>query len=446
MRVKYGRKGSAQSKRRDLRPFASIGFVFASLAAMALGGCNWLDRLIAVEAPSRVVGDELEVPGNAGLLVNSAITDFECALAEYIVASGLVGDELLDSSPWWFQWDYDRRSFSRSGLLTGSYQFNTCDQSERMGVYIPLSTARWQADHALELLQGWSASEVVQRDSLIATAAAYAGYSYILIGEGMCTAAFDLGPELQPAAVFGLARERFSLAIQSAESADAGGILNLARVGWARASHRLGQLEEAAEQAALVPSGFSFNATYSSASPRSENKVYTMNVRLGDISVEDDYRGMSFGGVLDPRVDVMDSGQLGLDGVSELWYQMKYTSATAPIPIATAEEARLIEAEAALGRGDLANSASIISGLHAAVGLPPFTSSDAEEIRQQLMYERSAALFLDSHHLGDVRQYELALTPAPGAPFPEKAGGVYGSQTCFPLPEVEYQNNPNVDG
>ena len=35
-------------------------------------------------------------------------------------------------------------------------------------------------------------------------------------------------------------------------------------------------------------------------------------------------------------------------------------------------------------------------------------------------------------------------TPAAGTPYQRQKGGVYGSQLCFPLPDVERANNPNA--
>ena len=60
----------------------------------------------------------------------------------------------------------------------------------------------------------------------------------------------------------------------------------------------------------------------------------------------------------------------------------------------------------------------------------------------QIIYERRAELFLESHHLGDLRRYGFPLIPPPGATY--TLGGVYGTQTCFPLPDVERDNNPNI--
>jgi hypothetical protein len=104
----------------------------------------------------------------------------------------------------------------------------------------PIQTARFDADNILTKLEGWTDDEVNasnpgRRTELIATAAAYAGYAYLLLGEGFCSATVDAGPELTQAEVLGLAEERFTRALAAADQAGDDDIRNLALVGRARA-------------------------------------------------------------------------------------------------------------------------------------------------------------------------------------------------------------------
>jgi hypothetical protein len=64
-------------------------------------------------------------------------------------------------------------------------------------------------------------------------------------------------------------------------------------------------------------------------------------------------------------------------------------------------------------------------------------------VQAQIVEERRRELFLEGHRLGDIRRLGLTITPAAGATFPG-GGGVYGTQTCFPLPDVERINNPTI--
>jgi starch-binding outer membrane protein, SusD/RagB family len=404
--------------------------------AVALAGCS-LDTLINVKAPSRVLADGLDVPANAALLVGSAAADFECALGHYIVAGGLTGNEFEVATGLITMKEYDKRSFTP---VSSDYALVTCDQTTTIGVYRPLSTARWDADHILNLLQGWSDTDVTNRQDKIAEAAAYAGYSLVLLGEGMCSAALDLGPEMTPDQLLSEAESRFTTSIAAANQAGDSVWLNMSLIGRARARLDLGRKADAAADAALVPNGFTQYATYSSDSPRRENPVYTRNNRTGNVSVQAVYQALTFDGVPDSRVNVVDSGQKGIDGVTENWVQMKYPTAESPIPIASWREARLIQAEAAGGQ----QAVAFINQLHAAAGLPPFSSTDESAIQAQIVQERQRELFLEGQHLGDLKRYGSPLVPAAGAPFKD-GGGVYGDQECFPLPNIEINNNPNIN-
>src|SRR5690349_9121276 len=174
----------------NVHPSRLRGLRLVALTA-ALAWLAACDSLVDVPAPSRVNADQLDVPSNAALLVNSAGADLECALTQYTVAGGLTGNELEVATGLIVMKEYDKRDFKTFG---SSYTQETCESQGNVGVYKPLSTARYQADNTLGLLQGWSDTDVPDRQTKIAAVAAYAGYSYVLMGEAMCSAAFDLGP------------------------------------------------------------------------------------------------------------------------------------------------------------------------------------------------------------------------------------------------------------
>lgn len=416
---------------------------FVLSLALSVVACDVLDRLVSVDAPSRVLADDLADPANAPLIVNSVVTDLECALAHYTVAGGLVANELKDASQRSGRLlELDRRTFTPGQYTAFPFAIRTCDDDEGVGVYQPLSTARWQGDNALQLLDSWTEAEVPARDSLTATAAAYTGYSLILLAEGMCSVALDGGPRLTPERVFQEAVDRFSTAITIAATGGLDEIENLARVGRARARRGAGDLLGAADDARAVPEGFLWNATYSSNARRRENVVFARNARDRAMSVETVFRDVTVDGMPDPRIAVEDTGEFGVDGVTELWVQTKYGSVSGSIPMATWEEAQLIIAEAELEEGSVQGAVEVLNGLRSRAGLPMLQAASVDEARDHLIRERAAELFLESHHLGDVRHFDLDLVPPPGSVDP--FGVTYGSQRCFPLPDVETRNNENI--
>ena len=50
-------------------------------SVLVLGGCDGLDSLLSVDAPSRVVASDLTNPSAAGLLVKSVANELRCAAA-----------------------------------------------------------------------------------------------------------------------------------------------------------------------------------------------------------------------------------------------------------------------------------------------------------------------------------------------------------------------------
>jgi len=412
---------------------------FAALATLAgLAACN-LDKVLSVDAPSRVLPSDLENPANARVIINGVVADFECAFGSYTLVGGTVGEEFHDASIASQWWVIDRRSFGPSGSI---YSTGTCARTSG-GVYGPLSTARWQADNAIRLLESWSDDQVPGRTDLLAKAYAYAGYSYLLLGEAMCSAAVDAGPELSRDQLFALAEDRFTSAIADATTSKSDSIRYLALVGRARARLDRGHGAEAATDARLVPAGFLWNATFTANDPLRENQVFVANRRSLLVTVDEPYRSMSFAGVADPRVAVtMETSRKGPDQETILYYENKYLNAGAPIPLARYAEAQLIIAEVAGGQ----TAVDIINALHDKVGLPHFSSTDPAQIQQQIIYERRAEFFLESQHLSDLIRYKLPLNPAAGEPYQRQKGGVYGDELCFPLPDVERLNNPNIGG
>lgn len=416
-------------------------------AAIACDELTSLDQ----EAPSRVLARDLITPANAQLLVISAVSDFECALANYIVAGGLVGDELIDAQLGQAGWDHDRRSIVPS---LNAYATNTCNNTQVMGPYTPINLARYQSDVALRALEGWTDAQVTGRTSLISQAAAHAGYSLLLLGEGMCTAAIDGGPELTRAQVFAEAEARFNTAITAATAASNDSILNMARVGRARARLNQGNLAGARADAIAVPSTFVRLASYSAppAAARRQNTIHVQGFIGFYSSIDPSFRDLTLPSgattVADTRVPVVDAGRNGHDGVTRVWRTTKYPQPNSFIPIASYDEAQLIVAEVdAASAATAANAITIINGLRTRAGLPAYQGGVTQaEIQAAVREERRRELFLEGQRLNDIIRFNITLSPAAGTPF--KNGGVYGSavgsQACFPLPDVERNNNPNI--
>ncbi|MGZ8492586.1 MAG: RagB/SusD family nutrient uptake outer membrane protein, partial [Gemmatirosa sp.] len=158
------------------------------------------------------------------------------------------------------------------------------------------------------------------------------------------------------------------------------------------------------------------------------------------VSVAPAYRALTAGGRPDPRVRATDVGRLAADQVTQLWNQQKYAALTTPIPIATGVEAQLILAEARGGQ----EAVAIVNQLRARTGvaLPALTAAEASAIATTLLDERARELWLQGTRWYDLRRAQLPLQPASGTAYPK--AGSYGTQRCWPLPDVERAANPNI--
>jgi hypothetical protein len=418
--------------------------VFAALTGLAvLGACsNPLD----VATTSRIPAENVETPANAQLLLDGAIADFECAFASYVVNSATVGEEFIYAQQTADRVPADARRINENDQRYATF---TCNG---LGVYGPLQIARNSAEGILERLKGWTDTEVpTNRTNMIAIAAAYAGYSYVLLGESMCTMVvskinsdrtIDYGGEIQRDSVFKIAVARFTESIAAAQTAANTEILRMATLGRARAKLNLADYAGAKADAQQIPAGFVKNATYSDAIARRTNLVWSDNsITSRASSIGEPYRSMAG----DPRVPVQISNPVFTTAATGIvhWYQTKYANGSAPIPLATYEEAQLIIAEADIRANNLAAALPIINAMRTRGAQTPFTGTTQAQYLAELINQRRRELFLESHHLGDIIRYGITLTPSTGTNY-HFGGGAYGNQICFPLPASEKQNNPLI--
>jgi hypothetical protein len=417
----------------------------ALLAAGFLAACKG-DPLSA-PSPTRVAADGLYVPANAQLLVNGAVGDFECAFNSYTTLGALIGEEFNDGTQTADRFPYDARTHTRSDRR---YAVNACDG---LGVYAPLQAARVSADAIRRSLERWSDADVPGRLALLGQTDLVEGYSMLLLSEGFCTTTFTTydaaqnpiyGTELQPREAAAAAEVMFTAAITAAQGAGTSGAsaLGAAYVGRARARLDQGNLAGARADAALVPAGFTYLITRSNSSTRRLNRVWAESDSTNQSSsVGNRYRNLN-----DARVQSYWNGKV--IRTDSIYVQMKYPKVDSPLLLAGYREAQLIIAEADIAANP-ANTVAIINNERALsrsagfTGQPPYIGpTDAASLRAELIEQRRRALWLDSHHLGDVIRYGITLAPPAGTAYYN--GGTYGTSVCLALPDVERLNNPNL--
>ena len=445
----------------------------SALAGVAiLGACNQ-DELLVAPTPDVVKPSDISGPSALPAAYAAAIGDFQVGYAGgygngldnnegLAQMSGLLADELVDAETFNTRIEVDRRATKTINLTT-------------LQTFQDIQRARATADLV--------ASRFRQFDPTNPQGAeiqALAGFTYVLIAEVYCNGVpaskvnddgtFSYGAPQTGRQLLTAAVAKFDSAIAVAQATGGSTALYLAQIGKGRALLDLNQPAQAAAAVASVPSTFNYSIQHDENTGRQNNALFAFNYLEGRFAVGDNEgtNGLPFVSLGDPRVPIIDAGP-GFDGETELFLTTKYDDRSSPTPLALGTEARLIQAEAALGSNDLAGFLSNLNDARAHAltytpdGIsseqpldspPPLTNTDIPSTpaaRQNLLFqERALNLFLTGHRLGDMRRLVWQYGRDPNNVFPvgpyeptnsSKAGSNFGADVNLPIPNEE-SNNP----
>ena len=409
--------------------------------AFALGAVSACNSLLDVENPGSVPAESLSDPALAPALAAAAMQTLQCGVIQYAATAAMLSGEYLNANGFVDNHPWEWRGVVEIKGAPGSCNYGRATTA--MGFYTPLQQARFQLDDAFNRLDKFTDAEVPNRALLMAQMRAYAGYAILLLGEGMCEMTMDNGPKMTREQVWAAAEERFTDAITRATAVNDASILNMARVGRARARLNLKKLTEAAADANAVPTGFVRNAEFTEGgAAQRENRIYNLTIRNEFLSVSVPYRSLTVNGVAgnvpDPRVKVKDAAKRANDGITPLFQQQKFIAQTGgtPHPIASWNEAQLIYAEAVGGQQGF----DAINRVRTANGVPVLTGPvpTGQAFIDLVLEERRRQLFSEGQRYGDMLRYNLPFTKGLTI-----KGNTYSDLTCVPLPDVETRNNPN---
>ena len=422
------------SIRSTLRSSAAL-----AVSLLALSGCG----LLETTDPTVVEEDDIGNPDGAELLRRHAISDFYDAVGYGARSSGLFSDELFY---------FPSPSVISSGTLLDELLMDQRDRSQLVErwaeangqPYASYERARISATQALEWFGRYG---VPEQRPYVGQLYAVRGYIMISMAEQICPG-FALHGLKDGKPVFNtpltteqvLEKALVELDSALAAAGDSTRFLNLARVLRARALLDLGRFEEAAQAAAAVPTEFVYNAEYG-PSPGKTNRLRFTFSRTGNnpsVSDREGVNGLDFVSAGDPRVPVTLLG-IAHDDATRIYAAAKHQDVSAPIVVASGIEARLIEAEAALKRGD-PSSLTILNELRATQITPamaPLDDPGTPEARVDLLFrERAFWLFLSGHRLGDLRRLVKQYGRDPESVFPTgpyHIGGAYGTAVSLPF-------------
>jgi starch-binding outer membrane protein, SusD/RagB family len=196
-----------------------------------------------------------------------------------------------------------------------------------------------------------------------------------------------------------------------------------------------------------VDTDFEYVIFHSDNTARQNNGVWSFNnsQRRWSVANRDGGTGLPYLDDADDDPRLAYTGPAaGFEASIPAYFQQKYPLRTSNVPVANGVEARLIEAEAALQRGDLVTFAQRHTELRARIGLGAvsvdgLSEADLVDLHFQ---ERAYWMWLTAHRLGDmrrlIRQYGRDQTTV----FPQKGAG---TDVNFPVP-VDELNNPLFSG
>ncbi len=411
------------------------------------------DSFVEVTDPDIVTPESLNSEAGIQTLRAGSLGDLAVAMSGsaaghgattgLIVMSGLMSDEYTYSGTF-----PTRREADTRNLQDVNSDINT--------IYGNLHRSRTEAETTIDLLANFGGNAEVESEMQ-----SVVGYAYVMFAETFCGGVpFSKAPADGGELIYGeplTTEQMFNAAIgwfeQAITNAGSNGKLaNLARIGKARSLLGLGQIDNAANEVASIPSDFVYNIEQSDNSFRQENGIYIMSTVRRQFSIADGKggNGLMYRSAMDPRTPWNGGTEFGQDDITLYYNQLKFNSSSVPVALASGIEARLIEAEAAANADDAGTVEDIHNALRATIGLSELDLSgiSGDDLLLAHFSERAFWLFSTGHRLGDLRRLVDVYGMMPSNVFPWGPyfkGGQYSPTLKFLVPQSE-SNNPNYAG
>lgn len=428
--------------------------VLGAMVAAATLATTACDDYLVVDNPTVIDASTVDPVGDAPTFSQSALNNMFDAFDQAIVYGAWFSGEAWEGDSFPTRTDIGRRNVD-ADPVTGS-----TNGTLSADVWEPISRAIATGERVQELLA--DASDAGQNINITRATLASA-YGILFQAELFCTVVIsngltNLGSPLTPEQGMAEAEARFRRVITQGDAigtATSREFANAARVGLARSLLFQKKYQEAVTVAAAVPAGFVFNAPkVDDPSNRAAlgNTVYNFTLARQSLVVPPYYRALN-----DPRVPSALGPAPAFTLVAQDAFlpfdrQTKYTGWGSPIRLASKLEANYIAAEAQLKLNNAAPALALIAERQAAApNAAPGDDIDfvaSTSTLTELLDQKARDFFLEGTHMGDWRRNPDAtpyIPPTGSAYYNTTEGGVFGSQTCLPLPDDEVLNNPNFN-
>ncbi|WP_396205431.1 RagB/SusD family nutrient uptake outer membrane protein [Gemmatimonas sp.] len=409
----------------------------AAGAVLALGAAGCGDDFLTVTNPNVIDAATVDPTASGVTLALSAQQNFVDMFGLLAMYGGWFSGETNVSDTFPTRNEFGIRSITD---LNGSLNSD---------VWQPLSRTIASAKQVLELTLPTPTTNIS-----IARAATFRGFAMLQMASDFCTGTFSSGPELTTAQMLDSASVWLSKGIEVGRanaSAEGIALANAALVGRARVKLQKGDNTGAAADAAAVPAGFEYLLRYTddlANRGRLSNDLYFFSFDRGSISVAPWFRQA------DPRVTYRVQGGNPAptanpqDAVPGGFHQQtKFFAYNASIRLASKLEADYIVAEAG---NSVDAQVALINARRAANNRPAYDGAmDAVSVKRELFNQRALEFYLEGKRVADMRRSPASVTgtvTAAGAPYFKPGYGNTGTNTCYPIPRAERDNNPNMTG
>ena len=405
--------------------------------------------LLKVEDPQTFGNNDLDDPAILAAVADGVEGIFQQTFDNAIVYSGLMSDELEDTSTWVAWADMS------AGVFTPNYAGGTNDYEASQN---ELLRARFAASDAAARFERVMGKDAASKAKITAQVKVTEAWADLINSMDYCESPVVAGgPRQSDAEVLKAALPKFNDAITVATAAGTAGAdyLSWARAGRARTNLFLGNFDAALSDAQAVPAGYRKQALYAEGVATSfpGEQLHTNRNRSGSlrsvwwsmVDTSNNAVATNIQFVKDPwtlqndnRMQVLHPrGRLGVNNKTRHYSIQKYADRAAPITITSKREMNLIEAEAFWRKNQLTQAIDALNRNRTTppANLPAFDAAglSANDVFQRILSERFAELFVEGHRMNDLARFNLVK---------DKLGA--GRSLKYPLSRTEILNNPSM--